>query len=88
MYFLNPLSKLRFHESIEIRMLGFSCNSIITITHYIYLIFKIKASISFECKHQITLATFLVFVDVNENLIMADGVARTLNPLLTLVEGK
>jgi hypothetical protein len=69
-------------------MFGFSCNSTITITHHIYLIFKIKASISFECKHQITLATFLVFVDVNENLIMANDVARTLNPLVTLVEGK
>jgi hypothetical protein len=33
------------------------------------------------------LAIFLVFVDVSEDLIMADDVARTLNLLITLVKG-
>jgi hypothetical protein len=39
------------------------------------LILKIKASTPFEYKHQIVSATPLVFVDVNENLIMVNDVA-------------
>jgi hypothetical protein len=50
------------------------------------LLFKIKASTPFECKYQIVLATFLVFVDVSEDSIMADDAVTPLNLLVVLAE--
>ncbi len=37
-------------------------------------------------KYPNVFATFLVFVDVGENLIMADDVAMPSNPLVSLIE--
>jgi len=45
-----------------------------------------KASTPPERKCHIISATFLVFVDVGENLVMADDSAMPLNPLVSLVE--
>jgi len=45
-----------------------------------------KAPTPFERKYHIIFATLLVFVDVGENLVMADDVAMPLNPLVSLVE--
>jgi hypothetical protein len=52
------------------------------------LIFKIKASTFFECKYQIVLVVFLVFVDAGEDLIMANDVMTHLNPLVASIEKK
>jgi len=46
----------------------------------------LKALTSFECKYQITLAIFFVFVDANEDLIMADDVVTPSNPLIMPVK--
>jgi len=88
MYFLDALSKLRLHESIGTRMLGFLCSFVITATHYAYLILKIKALTSFKCKYQITRVTILVFVDVSENSIMVDDATMPLNPLVAPIRGR
>ncbi len=45
-----------------------------------------KASTPFERKYHIVSATLLVFVDVGENLVMADDVATPSNPPVSLVE--
>jgi len=45
-----------------------------------------KASTPSERKYHIISATLLVFVDVGENLVMADDSATPSNPLVSLVE--
>jgi hypothetical protein len=45
-----------------------------------------KASTLSERKYHIISATFLVFIDVGENLVMADDVTTPSNPLVSLVE--
>jgi hypothetical protein len=45
-----------------------------------------KALTPSECKYPIVSTTFLVFVDVGENLVMADDVATPSNPLVSLIE--
>jgi hypothetical protein len=45
-----------------------------------------KTSTPFECKYHIVSATLLVFVDVGENLVMADDVVTPSNPLVSLVK--
>jgi len=45
-----------------------------------------KASTPSEHKYHIVSATFLVFVDASENLVMADDIATPLNPPVSLVE--
>jgi hypothetical protein len=45
-----------------------------------------KPSTPSEHKYHIVSATFLVFVDVGENLVMADDVATPSNPPVSLVE--
>jgi hypothetical protein len=45
-----------------------------------------KASTLLEHKYHIISTTLLVFVDVGENLVMADDVATPSNPLDSLVE--
>jgi hypothetical protein len=45
-----------------------------------------KASTPSGCKYHIISATFLVFVDADENLVMVDDVATPSNPLGSLVE--
>jgi hypothetical protein len=45
-----------------------------------------KVSTPSERKYPIIFATLLVFVDVSENLVMADDVTMPLNPLISLVE--
>jgi hypothetical protein len=50
------------------------------------IIFLIKASTSFECKYQVTLATLLVFIDIGEDLIMANDVTTPLNPLVASIK--
>jgi len=45
-----------------------------------------KASTPFERKYHIVSTTLLVFVDVGENLVMADDVVTPLNPSASLVE--
>jgi hypothetical protein len=45
-----------------------------------------KASTPSKRKYHIVFATFLVFVDAGENLVMADDVVTPSNPLVSLVE--
>jgi hypothetical protein len=45
-----------------------------------------KTSTPFECKYSIFFATFLVFVDEGENLVMVDDVATLSNLLISLIE--
>jgi hypothetical protein len=45
-----------------------------------------KVSTPSECKYHIVFAILLVFVDVGENLVMADDVAMPSNPQVSLVE--
>jgi len=45
-----------------------------------------KTSTPSECKYHIVSATLLVFVDVSENLVMADDVITPSNPPVSLVE--
>ncbi len=45
-----------------------------------------KGKTPFKCKCQIGLATFRFFVDVGENLVMADDVTMPSNPPVALVE--
>ncbi len=68
-------------------MFEFSWGSAVTPTPYTYpnLLNK-KAPNPFERKYHIIFVTLLVFVDVGENLVMADDVAMPLNPLVSLVE--
>jgi hypothetical protein len=47
-----------------------------------------KALTPSECKYHIVSATFLVFVDASENLVMADDVITPSNPLVSLVENE
>jgi hypothetical protein len=50
------------------------------------LILKIKISISFKCKYQITITTLLVFVDASEDSITTNDVVTPLNFPTALVE--
>jgi hypothetical protein len=52
---------------------------------YLNLLNK-KASTTFEHKYHIVFATFLVFVDAGENLVMAGDVATPSNLPVSLVE--
>jgi hypothetical protein len=45
-----------------------------------------KASTPSERKYHIIFATLLVFVDVGENLVMADDVDTPSNPLVSIVK--
>jgi hypothetical protein len=45
-----------------------------------------KTSTPFERKYPIVSTTFFVFVDTNENLVMADDVVTPSNPLVSLVK--
>jgi hypothetical protein len=45
-----------------------------------------KTLTPFERKYHIVSATLLVFVDVGENLVMADDVATLSNPPVSLIE--
>jgi hypothetical protein len=45
-----------------------------------------KTSTPFERKYHIVSGTLLVFVDIGENLVMADDVATPSNPPISLVE--
>jgi hypothetical protein len=45
-----------------------------------------KASTPYEHKYHIVSATFLVFVDAGESLVMADDVTMPSNPPVSLVE--
>jgi hypothetical protein len=45
-----------------------------------------KASTPSKRKYPIVFATFLVFVDAGENLVMADDVVTPSNPLVSLIE--
>jgi len=45
-----------------------------------------KASTPSKCKYHIVSATLLVFVNANENLVMADDVITPSNPPVSLVE--
>ncbi len=84
---LDPLSKLRFDESIRSRMFEFSWGSAITPTPYAYPNLLNKKTLTpFERKYHIVSATLLVFVDVGENLVMADDVATLSNPPVSLIE--
>jgi hypothetical protein len=47
-----------------------------------------KTSTPSERKYHIVSATLLVFIDVGENLIMANDVATPSNPSVSLVEKK
>jgi hypothetical protein len=49
------------------------------------LICKIEAPTPSKCKYQIVPTTLLVFVDVNEDLNIANDVVTPLNPLVVLV---
>ncbi len=84
---LDPPSKLGFDESIRSRMFKFSWGSTVTPTLYAYpnLLNK-KTSTPFEHKYHIIFATLLVFVDVGENLVMANDVTTPSNPPVPLVE--
>jgi len=84
---LDPPLKLRFDESIRSRMFQFSWGSVVTPTPYAYpnLLNK-KTSTPSERKYHICFATLLVFVDANENLVMANDVVMPLNPPVSLVE--
>ncbi len=68
-------------------MFEFSWGFIVIPTPYAYpnLFFK-KTSTPFECKYHIVSATFLVFLDAGENLVMVDDVAMPSNPLVSLIE--
>jgi hypothetical protein len=68
-------------------MFEFSWGSAVTPTPYAYpnLLSK-KTSTPSKHKYPIVYATLLVFVDVSENLVMADDVATPSNPLVSLVE--
>ncbi len=83
---LDPPSKLGFDESSRSRMFEFSWGSIITPTLYAYpnLLNK-KVSTLSERKYHIVYVVFLIFVDVGENLVMADDVATPSNLLGSLV---
>jgi hypothetical protein len=68
-------------------MFEFSWGFAVTPTLYAYLnLLNKKVSTPSERKYPIIYATLLVFVDVSENLVMADDVATPLNPLVSLVE--
>ncbi len=68
-------------------MFEFSWGSVVTPTPYAYLnLLNKKTSTPSERKYHIFFATFLVFVDANENLVMANDVAMPLNPPVSLVE--
>ncbi len=68
-------------------MFEFSWGSVITPTPYTYpnLLNK-KASTPSECKYHIVSASFLVFVDAGENLVITDDVTTPLNPPVSLIE--
>ncbi len=68
-------------------MFEFSWSSVVTPTSYAYSnLLNKKTSTPSERKYHIVSITLLVFVDVSENLIMADDVATPSNPLVSLVE--
>jgi len=68
-------------------MFKFSWGFAITPTPYTYPnLLNQKASTPFERKYRIVFVTFLTFVDVGENLVMADDVATPLNPPGSLIE--
>jgi hypothetical protein len=50
------------------------------------LIYLINASTPFECKYQIIPDIPSDFVDIGENLVMADDVATPSNPLIMLLK--
>ncbi len=84
---LDPLSKLRFDESIRSRMFEFSWGSAITPTPYAYPNLLNKKTLTpSECNYYIVYATLLVFVDACENLIMVDDVVKPSNPPVSLIE--
>ncbi len=68
-------------------MFKFSWGYVVTPTPYAYpnLLNK-KISTPSERKYQIIFATFLVFIDVGENLVMVDNVTTPSNPPISLVK--
>jgi len=52
------------------------------------LIFKIKSSTPFKCKYQFVSATFFIFIDVGEDLIMVDDATTPSNLLVMPIEEK
>jgi hypothetical protein len=67
-------------------MSGFSQNSTVITTPSAYPNFLNKGKTPFECKCQISSATFRFFVNANENLIMVNDVDTPSNPPITPVE--
>jgi hypothetical protein len=61
-------------------MSGFSRNSAVIAMPYTYLNFLIKGNDPLQMQVPNCFNYLLVFVDVGENLVMADGVAMPLNP--------
>jgi hypothetical protein len=62
-------------------------SSLPRLTPYAYLnLLNKKTSTPFERKYHIVFATFLVFVDAGENLVMAGDVTTPSNLLVSLVE--
>jgi hypothetical protein len=67
-------------------MSGFSRSFTVTTTPSTYPNFLNKGKTTFECKCQISSATFRFFVDASENLVMADDVATPSNPPIAPIE--
>ncbi len=84
---LDPPSKLGFDESIRSKMFEFSWSSTVTSTPYTYPnLSNNKTSTPSKRKYHIESTTYLVFVDVGENLVMADDVGKPSNLPVSLVE--